>query len=91
MLLLNISNIGIITVKGADYHSIIYDNSKSEAIHLLTLYVWRSWVYIKSMPKKANIKNQVDNYFFQILVKLKKIINKNYNWWEKLQRFCALF
>ena len=80
MLLLNISNIGIITVKGADYHSIIYDNSKSEAIHLLTLYVWRSWVYIKSMPKKANIKNQVDNYFFQILVKLKKIINKNYNW-----------
>ena len=35
MLCLNISNIAIVTVKGVDYHCIIHDISKSEAIRLL--------------------------------------------------------
>ena len=35
MLCLNISNIAIVTVKGVDYHCIIHDTSKSEAIRLL--------------------------------------------------------
>ena len=32
---LNISDIAVITVKGFDYPCILYDASKSEAIHLL--------------------------------------------------------
>ena len=35
MLCLNISDIPIITVKNVDYHCIIYNISKSEAINLL--------------------------------------------------------
>ena len=35
MLRLIINDIAIITVKGVDYHCIIHDISKSEAIHLL--------------------------------------------------------
>ena len=35
MLCFNISNIAIITVKNVDYHCIIHNISKSEAIHLL--------------------------------------------------------
>ena len=35
ILRVNISNIGIIAVKGADYCCVIYHNSKSETINLL--------------------------------------------------------
>ena len=35
MLCLNISNIGVITVKTIDYCCIMYNINKSEAIHLL--------------------------------------------------------
>ena len=35
MLCLNISDIAIVTVKGVDYHCILYEITKSETIHLL--------------------------------------------------------
>ena len=35
MLCLNISNIGVITVKTIDYCRVMYNINKSEAIHLL--------------------------------------------------------
>ena len=46
MLCLNISDIGIITVKGIDYCCIIYSTSKSEAIHLLQNFVLDDCGYI---------------------------------------------
>ena len=42
------SNTAIITVKNVDYHRIIHNNSKSEAIKLLqNFYSRRLWVFIK--------------------------------------------
>ena len=46
ILYLNISDTGIITVKGADYCCILYNIIKSEAIHLLKNYVLDDRGYI---------------------------------------------
>ena len=46
ILCLNISDIAIITIKGVDYHSSIYDISKYEAIRLLENYVLDDLGYI---------------------------------------------
>ena len=46
MLCLNISNIAIITVKGADYRCIIYDIIKSKAIRFLEKSVLEDRGYI---------------------------------------------
>ena len=46
MLCLNISNIAIVTVKGADYRCFINDISKSEAIHFLENYILDGCWYI---------------------------------------------
>ena len=68
MLLLNISNIAILTVKGVNYHCIINDISKSNIIHLLKmLYLLIMGVY-KMHATKINIKNQV-NYHNKNLFK----------------------
>ena len=68
MLLLNISDIAILTVKGVNYHCIINDISKSNIIHLLKmLYLLIMGVY-KMHATKINIKNQV-NYHNKNLFK----------------------
>ena len=46
MLCVNISDIAIITVKGIDYCYILYDTSKSEAVHLLQSFVLDDCGYI---------------------------------------------
>ena len=58
MLCLNISDVVINTVKGVDYHCIICDTSKSEAIYLsenLIVGIYKMHI------KKSNIKNRVYN------------------------------
>ena len=46
---INISDVAIITIKNVDYHCIIYNISKSEALNLLKKFCsWRSRVYIKN-------------------------------------------
>ena len=47
MLCLNITDIVIITVKNVDYHCIMYNISKSEAINLLENSVLEDRGYIK--------------------------------------------
>ena len=49
MLNVNINDIAIITVKNVDYHCIIHNNSKSEAINLLKNSVLedRGYIYKK--------------------------------------------
>ena len=70
MLLLNISDIAILTVKGVNYHCIINDISKSNIIHLLKmLYLLIMGVY-KMNATKINIKNQV-HYHYKNLIKPK--------------------
>ena len=60
MFCLNIGDIAIIAVKAFDYHCIVHDISKSEAIHLLKKAVYLTIVGIYKMyTKKINIKNQV--------------------------------
>ena len=63
MLCLNISDIAIITVKNVDYHCIIYNISKSEAINLLENSVLKDRGYTS---KKYCIKFQSiqDRFFF---------------------------
>ena len=48
---INISNTAIITVKNADYHRIIHNISKSEAINLSNISVLegRWYIYIKKV------------------------------------------
>ena len=46
ILCVNISDIAIITVKGVDYHYIIYGLSKSDLIHLLKMSVLDDHGYI---------------------------------------------
>ena len=47
----NVSNITIITVKGADYCCIIHDISKYDSINL---YIYK--LFIKCIPKKPILK-----------------------------------
>ena len=49
MLCFNLSNIAIITVKGADDRFVIHDIGKSEAIHLLEISVLEDCTYIKEI------------------------------------------
>ena len=65
MLCLNISDIAIITVKGADYRCIIRD-----ILHLMIVVIY------KMHTKKINIKNQA-HYHYENLFKPKKIETKN--------------
>ena len=46
MFCLNISDIAIITVKSIDYHCIMYNLNKSEAIHLLENSVFKDRGYL---------------------------------------------
>ena len=55
MLCLNINNIAIIIVKGADYCCIIHDISKSDAIDLLKSSVLDDRGYIKKCISKKSI------------------------------------
>ena len=65
MLCLNISDIAIITVKGADYRCIIRD-----ILHLMIVVIY------KMHTKKINIKNQA-HYHYENLFKPKKLETKN--------------
>ena len=49
MLCLNISDIAIITVKNVDYHCIMYDINKSEAVHLLENSVLEDREYLLNL------------------------------------------
>ena len=50
MLSVNISNIAVITVKNVDYHYIIHNISKSDAINLLIFFLnFFCLVYIKRL------------------------------------------
>ena len=76
ILCLNLGNIAIITMKGVFYCCIIYDISKSEAIHLLENSVLLMVVGIYKMHiKEINIKNRVCSYYFDYLIKVNKIRN----------------
>ena len=57
MLCLNLSNIAIITVKGAGYCCTIYDIIKSEAAHLLGNSVLKFLGIYKIHIREINIKN----------------------------------
>ena len=72
---LNNGDTTIITVKGASYRCIIYGTSKSDAINLLKNYVLVGRVYI---CQKYHIKNHVYNFYFDNLVKAKKIKTKTF-------------
>ena len=73
MLSVNINNISIITIKGDDYHCIIHDISKSEAINLSK----NSVLKIASTCKMhINIKNQVQ-YHYENLIEPKKLETRN--------------
>ena len=73
MLRVNISYITIITVKGINYRCITHDVTKSEAIHL-----WLTIVRIYKMQiREINNKNRVYNYYFDNLIKVKKLETKN--------------
>ena len=73
MLCLNLSSISITNVKGVEYCCIIQDISKSEGIHLLLVIVGIHKIHVK----EVNIKNRVYNYYFEHLVKTKKLESKN--------------
>ena len=70
MLCLNISNIAIITVTNVDYHFIMYNISKSEAINLLQNSVLEDRGYIY---KKYCLKFQ--SIFFTFLFSIYKMVN----------------
>ena len=74
MLCLNLSDITIITVKG-DYCFIAHDISKSDAIPLFKNSALDDRVY-KMHIKEIDIKNIVWNYYFDSLIKAKKIETK---------------
>ena len=78
MLYFNISDVIFITVKNVDYHCIIHDISKSEAIYLLKNFVLENRDYIKKIQiKEINIRNRVYNYYLYSLIKAKKLETKN--------------
>ena len=78
MLYFNISDVIFITVKNVDYHCIIHDISKSEAIYLLKNFVLENRDYIKKIQiKEINIRNRVYNYYLYGLIKAKKLETKN--------------
>ena len=73
MLCLNLRNISIITLEGVNYRGIIYQISKSEAVHLLENSVLEGCGIYKQMHiKETNIKNRVYNYYVDNLIKAKK-------------------
>ena len=59
MLCLDLSDFTIITVKAVGYRYTIHGFSKSEVIHLLKKYVWRSRIYEKCMSKK--LKSNIES------------------------------
>ena len=75
---LNISNITIVTVKGAYYCGTIHAISKFDASHLFIkkFSAWWLCVYIKCTPLKS-ILERVYDYYFDNLIKTKKIEIKN--------------
>ena len=71
MLCVNISYIGIVTVKDVGYRQIIH-GSKSEAINLLKNPVLENrLVYVKMQTKEIIIKNQIYNCCLNNLLKAK--------------------
>ena len=72
----NISDIAIITVKGADYHCIILDISKSDATNLLENSCLMILDIYKMHFKEINIKNRVYNSYFDNLIKAKNLETK---------------
>ena len=88
MLCLSISDIAFISVKNVDYCCIIHGISKSERINLLKNYVLGNFGYIwKCISKKSILKIWVYRYYFDDLMKAKKLEAKNKN----LQGFDDLF
>ena len=75
MLCLSISDITIITVKNVDYHCIIYNISKSEAINLLesTVLENRGYIYKKYCLNFQSI--QVFLFFFTFLFSIYKMVD----------------
>ena len=72
----NISDIAISTVKGADYRCIIHGVSKSDAINLLENLCLMIVDIYKMHTKNICIKNQVFHYHDD-LIKSKKVETKN--------------
>ena len=69
MLSVNISGIAIITIKKVDYHCIIHNISKSEAINLLKNSVLEScgYIYIKNIVLSASLLKVAFFTFFVLL------------------------
>ena len=78
MMCLTLSNIAIITVKVVEYCCIIHDISKSEAIYLLENSVLDGRGYDKMHFKEINIKNRSYNYYFENLIRAKKLETKHF-------------
>ena len=88
VLCLSIGDIAFISVKNVDYYWIIHAISKSEAINLLKNYVLGNLGYIwKCISKKSILKIWVYRYYFDDLMKAKKLETKN----KILQGFDDLF
>ena len=68
-------DMAVITFKSVDCH-IIHDISKPEAI-TLKFSTLRSWVFTKIYIKEIIIKSRVYNYYFDNLIKSKKLETKN--------------
>ena len=77
ILCLNISDIAIITIKNVDYHCIIHNISKSEAIKLLEKSVLEDrWYIQKCISKKSVLKLSLQLSFWQFSQN-KKLETKN--------------
>ena len=61
MLCLNLSDIAIITVEGADYRCIIHGISRFDSIHVLEKHLLDYKGIYKMYLKEVNIKNRVCN------------------------------
>ena len=83
LLCLNLRDIAIVTVKNVDYHLIIHDISKSDAIHLLKNSAFDDCSIYKMDANKINDKNKLYNYYFDNLVKAKKLQTKSILIYEK--------
>ena len=75
MLCPSLSDIAIITVRSGDYLGIIHGISKSDTSHLLKNFVLDDRGYMQNAYQKY--QNSFYKYYFDNLIKKKKIKTKN--------------
>ena len=78
MLCFNLSDIVITSVKSVDYHCITMTLANlKQFIYWKILYLMVMGIY-KMHIKEINIKSRVCNYYFDNLIKAKKVETKKY-------------